>query len=125
MPDKIKYADRIPFAFLLDHILRDDVVIKPMFGCFALYAGGKLCLFLVDRGEPLAKPDGETMDNGVHVATTVDHVDPLRREFPNAEFRVLKDGKVWMLIPSGNASFEQDVIKACELIDSHDPRIGR
>ena len=125
MPDKIKYADRIPFAFLLDHILRDDIAIKPMFGCFALYAGGKLSLFLVDRDEPLVKPDGETMDNGVHVATTVEHVDSLKQDFVDAEFRMLKGGKVWMLIPSGHARFEDNVIRTCEMIDSHDPRIGR
>jgi hypothetical protein len=125
MPDNIKYADRIPFGFILDHILRDDAAIKPMFGCFAVYAGSKLCLFLVDRGEPTTKPDGETMDNGVHVATTARHVDSLKQDFPEAEFRMLKDGKVWMLITSSAPRFEEDVIRACEMIDSHDPRIGR
>jgi hypothetical protein len=125
MPDKIKDADKIPFAFILDHILRDDIVIKPMFGCFAIYAGGKLCLFLVDRDVPIVKPDGETMDNGVHIATTAEHIDSLRPGFPDAEFRRLKDGKVWILIAVDHPLFEEHVVKACEMINAHDQRIGR
>jgi hypothetical protein len=121
----IKNADKIPYRFILDHILRDDVVIKPMFGCYSLYAGGKLCLFLVDRKVPVARPDGKEMENGVHIATTTEHEKSLKADFPDVQFRHLKDGKVWILIDRDHPLFEDRVVRACEMINSRDTRIGR
>ena len=86
----IKNADKIPYKFILEHILRDDLVIKPMFGCYSLYAGGKLCLFLVDRKIPVMRPDGESMENGVHIATTTEHDTSLKPDFPDTDFDISK-----------------------------------
>jgi hypothetical protein len=121
----MKYADKIPFNFILDYLTGIDIVIKPMFGCYGIYAGFKLCLFLMDRDKPLIRRETEPLQKGVYAATTVDHVDSLKIVFPAAEFEMLKEGKVWMYVPEASAEFEEYVIRACELISAGDPRIGR
>jgi hypothetical protein len=121
----MKYAGKIPYNFVLDYLTRIDIVIKPMFGCYGIYAGGKLCLFLMDRDKPLVRRVAEVLQKGIYVATVTDHVDLLKNVFPAAEFEMLKEGKVWMYVPEASAEFEEYVIRACELISAGDPRIGR
>lgn len=121
----MKYADKIPFNFVLDHLTGVDIIIKPMFGCYGVYTGGKLCLFLMDRKKPLIRRETEPLQKGIYVATTAGHVDSLKKVFPAAEFEMLKEGKVWMFIPAAIPEFESYVIRACELIGAGDARIGR
>jgi hypothetical protein len=121
----MKYADKIPFNFILDYLSGIDIVIKPMFGCYGIYAGFKLCLFLMDRDKPLARREAEGMQKGVYVATAADHVDSLKNVFPAAKFEMLKEGKVWMYVPEASAEFEEYVVRACEMIRAGDARIGR
>lgn len=125
MPDNIKYADKIPFAFILDHILSDDLVIKPMFGCYAVYVRQRLCLFLLDRNKPIGRSDGDPMQNGVYIATSQAHVTDLRSIFADVNFQGLKGDKVWIFVPVDHTQFEQHVIRACEMITANDSRIGR
>ena len=40
----MRYADKIPYAFILDYLIVVDVVINPMFGCYGIYSGRKLCM---------------------------------------------------------------------------------
>lgn len=121
----MKYADKIPFNFILDYLTGIDIVIKPMFGCHGIYAGSRLCLFLMDRDKPLVRREAEGLQKGVYVATVTDHVDSLKKVFPSAEFEMLKEGKVWIFVPVSLAEFEEYVIRACEMISAGDPRIGR
>lgn len=121
----MKYADRIPYQFVLDHLGGADLVIKPMFGCYGIYANGKLCLFPLDRERPLVRREAEPMQKGVYIATAAEFVDSLRSPFSNAEFEILKQGKVWIFVSKELAEFEDYVIAACELIAKGDQRIGR
>jgi len=121
----MKYADKIPFNFILDYLTGIDIVIKPMFGCYGVYAGGKLCLFLMNREKPLTRREKEAFQKGIYVATVAGHVDSLKNVFPAAEFEMLKKGKVWMYVPEASAEFEEYVIRSCEMISAGDPRIGR
>jgi hypothetical protein len=121
----MKYADKVPFNFILDYLTGIDIVIKPMFGCYGIYAGGKLRLFLMDREKPLVRREKEALQKGAYFATIADHVDSLKNAFPAAEFEMLKEGKVWMYVPQSSAEFEEYVIRACEMISGGDPRIGR
>ncbi len=120
----MRYADKIPYVFILDYLTGVDFVIKPMFGCYGIYVGAKLCLFLVRRDKPVI-PNDRTEQNGIYVATTTDHIDALKKDFPAAEFDLLKGNKVWMFFADGSPNFERYVIKACELMSVFDPRIGR
>lgn len=120
----MRYADKIPFAFVLDY-LSDDIVIKPMFGCYGIYANGRLCLFLMNRERPLIRRQAEPMQNGVYIATSEKHVAELELIFTEAEFEHLKAGKVWIFVSETLSEFESNVIRACEMIVAGDARIGR
>lgn len=121
----IKYADKIPYVFVLDHLLAGDLMIKPMFGCFGVYVGNKLCLFLIDRKTPIGRSEGEPMENGVYIATTGSHETDLRPIFPDVDFQGLKGDKAWIFVPVDHPRFEEHVVKACEMISDNDKRIGR
>ena len=101
-----------------------------MFGCLAVYVEDKIILILRDKREPAA-------DNGVWLATTGEHHQSLKHEFPNLRsIEVLsKDApsqdppgrKVtgWQVIPAEAQDFEEAALRACELVLAGDPRIGK
>lgn len=121
----MRYADKIPYVFILDYLIGTNIEVKPMFGGYGIYANSKLCLFLLNRVQPLKGPDGKEMHNGVYIATTTDHSDELKTGFADAEFQFLKEKKVWIFISETSEKFEEYAIKACEIIGSRDARIGR
>lgn len=91
-----------------------------MFGCLAVYIEDKIVLILRD------KRDGQA-DNGVWLATTVEHHESLRREFPNMRsIQVLgKDVTGWQVLPVDAGDFEESALRACEFVIAGDPRIGK
>ncbi len=92
-----------------------------MFSCFAVYVGEKIVFALRDR--PTA-----TADNGVWLATTVEHHESLRVEFPSMRsVGVLGAGGVtgWQILPVDAPDFEESAVRACELVIAGDPRIGK
>jgi hypothetical protein len=110
----------MPFAFALDELDALSPSIKPMFGGFAIYIGEKMILFLYDQEK---WPDFR----GVSLATTPEHYRSLAREFSStrdAEPQKIGE-RPWLLIPAGAVDFEEQVLKACEMILNGDPRIGR
>jgi hypothetical protein len=91
-----------------------------MFGCRAVYVAEKIVLVL--REKP-----SNACDNGVWLATTEEHHDSLRREFPNMRSIKLLGKKVtgWQLLPVDSPDFESSAQRACELILAGDLRIGK
>jgi hypothetical protein len=91
-----------------------------MFGCLAVYVENKIVSVLRDKR-------GESPDDGVWLATTKEHHDSLRREFPNMRsIQVLgKDVTGWQVLPASAPDFEGAALRACELIVDRDPRIGK
>ncbi len=71
-----KKSKRIPFEFALDAIASQSPRTHPMFGCIAVYVEKKIVLILREKQAGAA-------DNGVWLATTDEHHESLRREFPN------------------------------------------
>src|ERR1700739_3665223 len=71
-----KQRKPIPHAFVLDAISILSPYTRPMFGCLAIYVKEKIVLTLRDKPKSAA-------DNGVWLATTQEHRQSLRREFPN------------------------------------------
>ncbi len=67
------------------------------------------------------------MDNGVWLATTREHHDSLRGEFPNMRSIGVLGKAVtgWQLLPADAVDFEESAMRACELIASGDVRIGK
>ncbi|HLX45214.1 MAG TPA: hypothetical protein VKR43_17325 [Bryobacteraceae bacterium] len=119
-PLHLKPHKTIPHEFVLDAIASLSPTTRPMFGCLAVYVEEKIVLILREKAE--AHPD-----NGVWLATTLDHHDSLRRDFPNMRSIAVfgKDVTGWQVLPSDAADFEEAALRACELIVARDPRIGK
>lgn len=108
----------IPFDFVLETLHRLDPVVKPMFGCHAIYVREKIMMIV-------RRKDRAVHDNGVWIATTHEHHASLRKDLgPIRSIRLLGDSG-WQNIAEDTADFEENVMKACELILKNDSRIGK
>lgn len=119
-PLGIKPRKAIPHEFVLDALAKLTPRTNPMFGCLAVYIKEKIVLILRDKP---ASP----VDNGVWLATTEEHHDSLRRDFPNMRSIKLLGKKIigWQVLPVDAPDFEEASRLACELILAGDPRIGK
>jgi hypothetical protein len=116
----LKQRKTVPHEFVLDAIAAVSPKTRPMFGCLAVYVGEKIVLILRDRRDA-------TADNGVWLATTEEHHESLRREFPNMR-SIQEFGKKvtgWQGLPADAPDFEEAALRACELIVAGDRRIGK
>jgi hypothetical protein len=109
-----------PFQFVLDAIAELPIRTRSMFGCLAVYVADKIVLILRDRLT-------ERRDNGVWLATSPEHHESLRREFPNMRTIYLLGDKItnWQNLPVDAPDFEQSALRVCDLILARDPRIGK
>jgi hypothetical protein len=115
-----KQRKPIPHAFVLDAIATLSPYTRPMFGCLAIYIKDKIVLILRDKTKSAA-------DNGVWLATTQEHHQSLRREFPNMRSIQVLGKRVtgWQVLPVDAPDFESAALRACELVLAGDPRIGK
>ena len=115
-----KQRKKVPHEFVLEALAPLSPRTNPMFGCLAVYVGEKIVVILRDKGE-------KTADNGVWLATTEEHHESLRREFPSMRSIGVLGKKVtgWQVLPAEAADFEEAALHACELILAGDPRIGK
>ena len=117
---RLKPRKVVPHEFVLDAIAPLSPRTNPMFGCLAVYVEDKIVLILRDRRS-------KTADNGVWLATTEEHHESLRREFPSMRSIRLFGKKVtgWQVLPAQAPDFEEAALRACELILAGDLRIGK
>ncbi len=110
----------MPHEFVLDALAAISPETRSMFGCLALYVEDKIVLILRDKA-------GKSPDNGVWLATTKEHHESLRGEFPNMRSIQVFGKKVtgWQVLPADAPDFEEAALRACELIVARDPRIGK
>jgi hypothetical protein len=109
----------IPFDFVIERLSSLDPVVKPMFGCHAIYVRDKIVLIV--RKKEKADPD-----NGVWVATTPEHHTSLKKQLPSLRpIAVFGDNGGWQNLPSDHPDFEEHAITACELVLKNDPRVGK
>lgn len=110
----------LPHEFVLDALVRLSPTTKSMFGCLAVYVEEKIVMILRDR-------DDSPVDNGVWLATTAEHHASLRREFPRMRSIRLfgTEATHWQVLPADAPDFEEMALRACELISTRDPRIGK
>jgi hypothetical protein len=116
----VKPRKAVPYRFVLDAVEQIPIVTRSMFGCLAVYLADKIVLLLRERQDSKA-------DNGVWLATTHEHHESLRREFPNMRSIQLfgKEVTGWQVLPADAPDFEQAALRACELVVARDPRIGK
>ena len=75
----VKQRKKVPHEFVLEALAPLSPRTNPMFGCLAVYVGEKIAVILRDKSS-------KTEDNGVWLATTEEHHESLRREFPKQEY---------------------------------------
>ena len=120
-PDEIVVKRKnIPHEFVLDALSELDPWTRHMFGSLAVYVEDKIVLALRDRP---TYPD----DNGVWIATTMEHHKSLKKELPNMRSVGLlgKDVTGWQILLADPPDFEESALHVCELILKNDPRIGK
>jgi hypothetical protein len=117
---RVRKRKSIPHEFALDALAEVSPRTNPMFGCLAVYVGEKIVLILRDRQK-------YPKDNGVWIATTTEHHESLHAEFPNMRSVGLLGKKItgWQVLPVDAPDFEEAALRACELVVSGDPRIGK
>jgi len=133
----VKQRKPVPHEFVLDALAPLSPRTRSMFGCLAIYVEGKIVLILRNNDKP-----GQTADNGVWLATTEEHHQSLRRDFPSMRsLQVLMKNVLgkkvsgknvlaqketgWQLLPADAENFEEAALRACELVLAGDPRIGK
>jgi hypothetical protein len=119
-PIGIKPHKPIPHEFVLDALAPLSPWTRPMFGCVAVYVEEEIVLILRDKPSSPA-------DNGVWLATTEEHHESLRRDFPSMRSIKILGKKVtgWQVLPADSPDFEEAAHLACELVLARDPRIGK
>jgi len=110
----------IPFDFVLSELAEASPYIKPMFGCTSVYVEEKIVFILRQRGKPEA-------DDGVWLATTEEHHQSLKKDFPQMRsLEIFGPGPTgWQVLPEDAEDFEETVLKACQFVLEGDPRIGK
>lgn len=115
----VKKTRRVPFDFVLDELEELGPYTKPMFGCTAVYVEDKIVFVLRDRSSSRG-------DNGVWIATTVEHHESLRPVLPSMRsIAVLGAVTGWQVLPADAPDFEESVLRACALVRRGDARIGK
>jgi len=124
-PDEIFFEPRkqpkaVPHAFVLDALAPAGPYTRPMFGCTAVYVEDKIVVILRDKPEPAE-------DNGVWVATTVEHHASLREALPSMRsVSVLGSGVTgWQVLPQDDPGFEEEATQVARMILAGDRRIGK
>lgn len=139
----VKRKKSVPHEFVLEALAELNPRTNPMFGCLAVYVGEKIVLILRDKTRAetgkrtsatyrLGKKDKPRrvrveQDNGVWLATTVEHHQSLRTEFPNMRSIAVFGKKVtgWQVLPADAPDFETAALRACQLVRDGDRRIGK
>jgi hypothetical protein len=119
-PTAVRLRKAVPHEFVLEALAPLSPRTNPMFGCLAVYVREKIVLILRDRPTQL-------QDNGVWLATTQEHHESLRVEFPHMRsVQVLgKEVTGWQILPVDAPDFEESALLATELILARDARIGK
>jgi hypothetical protein len=141
----VKRRKSVPHEFVLEALAEVEPRTNPMFGCLAVYVGKKIVMILRDKKadesrkktswardvrkrDRRERPDVQvTRDNGVWLATTIEHHESLRREFPNMRSVAVFGKKVteWQVLPADALDFESAALRACEMVVAGDGRIGK
>jgi hypothetical protein len=116
----VKRRPAVPHEFVLDALASLAPATRPMFGCLAVYVEDKIVFILRNR-------ENAPADNGVWLATSVQHHASLQSLFPHMRSIQVFGKSVtdWQVLPADAPDFEHASLTACALIVASDPRIGK
>lgn len=116
----MKKLVRIPFDFVLERLESCCPVVRPMFGCHAVYVGERIVLMLRNK-------ENHREDNGIWLAIAPEHQQALKKIFPALRcVRLLGEkASAWQNIPAEADDFEESALAACDMILKNDLRIGK
>jgi hypothetical protein len=123
MPRPAKLKPRPSHPFVLEALASLNPEVRRMFSGWAVYVGNHLFMMLLDHAK-------YPQDNGVWLVLS-EGTDPkdvgLHQDLPSLRPIHGLGGKIghWLLLPVDDPEFERDALHACDLILSHDPRLGR
>jgi hypothetical protein len=123
IPRPSKPKPRLPHLFVLEALATLNPEVRRMFSEWAVYVGNRLIMMLRDHAR-------NPQDNGVWLVLS-EGTDPtntdLRQDLPSLRPIQGLGSKIghWLLLPADDAEFEREALHACDLILSHDPRLGR
>ena len=117
---KQKAPRKVPHSFVLALLDEANPYTRPMFGCISVYIEDKIVLILREKSDYIR-------DNGIWVATTIEHHASLKREFPSLRSIELFGGNTtgWQNLPVDAPDFEDAATRLCEVILHRDPRVGK
>lgn len=120
-PAASKPRKLVPHRFVLDAIASLSPTTRSMFGCLGVYVGERIVFALRDKKNETAD------DDGVWLATTPEHHESLRGEFPSMRSIRVFGTEVtgWQVLPADDPDFEGAALHACDLVLAHDLRIGK
>lgn len=120
MKDPASLKRQVPFPFVLEELASLRPTVKKVFGFTHVYLEDKLLFSLRDATT-------QRGSNGMWLYTTTEYVDSLGAEFRELPRRQLwRSGKnAWVILASRLGDFEENALRACELILRGDQRIGR
>ena len=110
-----------PFEFVLEELDSLSPRTNPMFGAHAIYVGDKIIFILRER-------ESSPGDNGIWLATTAEHHESLKKDFPSMRSIEVfgQDGPTgWQNLPADASDFEEAALKACGFVLEGDERIGK
>ena len=113
-----KVKKQIPFPFVLENLFSLDPVVKQMFGSHSVYVNDKIVLVLRDKND---------YDSGIWIATSKEHHESLKKEFPQMHSITIWGAGVtgWQVLSKDDDGFEESVNRVCDLILKGDERIGK
>lgn len=116
----VKRKAMVPFEFVLEELFESSPYTKPMFGAFAVYINEKIVFILREKEQ-------YQEDNGVWLATSQEHHNELKKILPNMRsIKIFGPGPTgWQILPEDSSDFEESVLRACQLVLSKDPKIGK
>ena len=107
----------IPHNFILDFLYPLPLRTKQMFGVVSIYSGDKI--YLATR-----KNEKNPIDNGIWIASKVEHHDELKQLIPELRPIQTYSVKAWLVLHDEEENFEEQAQQLADLIKANSPLIG-
>ncbi len=114
---RARKARDIPFEFVLEELSPLEPRTRPMFGCTAVYLDERIVCVLRKKGSE---------DDGVWLAYEAEREAEVLALFPAlAPITLFPDSHGWRKLSPERPTFEEGVLRVCQLLRTGDTRLGK